>query len=53
MTGVRINAAKVDQAYLQEKKDQVIVGARVYLSAKMSMDKINKLVDIFSLLCEG
>lgn len=52
MTGVSINAAMVDQSYLQEKKEQVTVGARVYLSAKMSMDKINTLVDIFRMLCE-
>ena len=52
VTDVDMGDEVVTKAYLKQVKDSVGIGAVAFLSAKMSLDKINGLVDILSGLCE-
>lgn len=42
----------VDKAYLAQQKSAVAIGAEAFLAAKMPLDTVNKLVDIFNRVCE-
>ncbi len=52
LTGQDMDDLSVDRAYLKEKKGNVTIGAEAFLAAKLSLDKINRLVDVFEKLCE-
>lgn len=52
LTGQDMDDLSVDRAYLKEKKGNVTIGAEAFLAAKLSLDKINRLVDVFGKLCE-
>ena len=52
VTGVDMGDESVKKAYLRDVKASVGIGAVAFLSAKMSLDKINGLVDILGGLCE-
>ena len=53
ITGMDMDDLQVDEAYMKEKKDSIIVGAEAMLTAKMSLESVNKLVHIFDNMVEG
>lgn len=49
---VDLGDKKFTKEFLKAKKENIAIGAEAFLSAKMPLEKVNKLVSVFNSICE-
>lgn len=52
LTGDDMDALFVDKIYLKANKEKVGIGVEAFLASKLSLEKIDKLVEIYNKICE-